>query len=159
LRDTRSARARWSVRRTIVVALAMGLIGLVVGVAVYLTRERETDRSESERKNPDLATPPTKLLGLGYLPAVPNIALANQPGPFLAYAKRTNQEPTSLLEKAGLPKAVLDGFGVPLDQIDHVAGGSRFGTLILPSLTLVLVLRTPLADEDEFLRKLEATRA
>ncbi len=101
------------------------------------------------------ATPPAQLAGLGYLPAECNVVFAVQPGPLLAEADRTKQPPRDVLAQLGLPDqvlAALDGTGVPLAQIDHIAGGlylNNPGDTEL-RVALVLVLRAPLADEAAF---------
>jgi hypothetical protein len=105
------------------------------------------------------ATPPTQLVGLGYLPAECNVVFAVQPGPLLAYATRTNQEPRELLTRVGIPAqvlAALDQLGLTLPQIDHIAGGVGDKDL---RVAFVLVLKQPLADEDQFLKKLQAKPA
>jgi hypothetical protein len=49
--------------------------------------------------------------------------------------------------------------GLTLPQIDHLAGGTFIGDGSFdPRLTLALVLRQPLADEDAFLKKLKAKK-
>ncbi len=148
----------WSPGRLTALGLALGVLGFAVGFAVYSNRG---PKPKGEPQSPaSAATPPTQLVGLGYLPAECNVVFAVQPGPLLEYAARTNQEPRELLARAGLPAPVfgaLDSIGLSLSQIDHIAGG-----LFLPSgpedfrVALTLVLKQPLADEDEFLKKLKA---
>jgi hypothetical protein len=139
----------------------MGVVGLGVGLWVYYSRERPTP-PEGDAPPPTAATPPAQLAGLGYLPADTNIAFAVQPGPVLAYAARTNQDPGELITRAGFPPRVLGlvgELGLTLPQIDHLAGGTTLGDATFdPRLTLALVLRRPPADEDEFLQKLKAKK-
>jgi hypothetical protein len=102
------------------------------------------------------ATPGTELVGLGYLPADATIVFSLQPGPVLAYAERTKQDPRDLLIAAGLPRTAYDmvaHLGLAPRQIDHIAGGASVADL---RFTLVLVLRRPLDDEGEFLKRLKA---
>src|SRR5262245_48164937 len=112
---TRRDRARWSVQRAVAVALAMGLVGLLAGVGVYYARGgfRSNPAQEPELTPADVPTPATQLVGLGYLPADTGIAFALQPGPAIAYARRTNQDPRELITKAGIPRQMLEA----IDQL------------------------------------------
>ncbi len=106
------------------------------------------------------AKSPSQLSALGYLRADCNIVFAVQPGPLLAYAERTKQQPRDVLAQTGLPDAArntIEQLGVELAQIDHIAGGVTLGEgEDAFRLALVLVLKQPLANEDEFLTKLKA---
>ncbi len=110
----------------------MGLAGLAVGLWVYHNRDETPPHGEP---GPPLrpaheTTPATELQGLGYLPADTNIAFAVQPGPFLAYATRTKQDPREVMVRAGLPGKVFNTvmeLGLTLPQIDHIAGGTYLG--------------------------------
>lgn len=156
------ARAQWSVKRTVLVALGMGAIGLVVGIVGYSLRGDPQPKPQPEPAPIATAIPASQLAGLGYLPADDNIVFAVQTGPILAYAERAKKDPRELIIQAGVPDKVYDGFtslGLSLAQIEHVAGGTYFGDAAWSvRLTLVLVLRTPLANEDDFLRKLKAKK-
>ncbi|QJW96047.1 zinc ribbon domain-containing protein [Frigoriglobus tundricola] len=171
--ETRSPRRRvgmWSIRRTALVALALGGIGFVIGLTAYYSPKAKPN-GDPPGQPPAVSntTPPAQLAGLGYLPADYNVVFAVQPGPLLTYAARTHQEPRDLLTRAGVPAqalaalaalAALDSIGLTLPQIDHVAGGALLGNegdgL---RIAFVLVLKQPLADEDEFLKKLKAKPA
>jgi hypothetical protein len=155
----RRAAGRWSVRRAVAVALAMGLVGLLAGLGVYYSRDfRSKPQPEPELPPSLAATPPARLAGLGFLPADAGIVFALQPGPALAYAERTKQDPRQLFTKAGLPRQMFDAvanLGLTLPQIDHLAGAASAAEL---RFTFVLVLRRPLADEDETLKRIKAVR-
>jgi hypothetical protein len=154
----RRDRARWSVQRTVAVALAMGLVGLLAGLGMYFVRENRRQQSHAEQAASFEATPPSQLVGLGYLPTDASIVFVVQPAPALGYATRSHQEPSDFLTRAGLPRQVLDvlaGTGLPLEQIDHIAGAVNVDGL---RLSLVLVTRRPL-DEAQFLKRLRATRS
>jgi hypothetical protein len=137
----------------------MGVVGLGAGLWVYYSRGDTKPKEDSPPTPVREAKSASQLEGLGYLPADTNIAFALQPGPFLAYATRTNQDPGELLIRAGLPGKVLgtlSDLGLTLPQIDHVAGGTFVGNNAVEfRLTLVLVLHRPQPDEDEFLRRLK----
>jgi hypothetical protein len=155
----RPAPSGLSVRKAVLVAVALGVVGFAVGLVVYNTREPKP-HPEPPPPPEITATPPAQLVGLGYLPAECNVVFAVQPGPLLEYAARTKQEPRALLTQAGVPDQVLsalDSIGPSLPQIDHIAGG-----VYLPDpgdsemrVALVLVLKQPLANEEEFLKKLK----
>lgn len=152
-------KAGLSPLRAVLVALTLGLIGLAAGFAVYYTREKP--KPAPPEPPPELITiSPAQLSGLGYLPAECNVLFAAQPGPILAYASRTHQDPRELLTRTGVPPqalAALDQIGLTLPQIDHIAGGVFIGDEGEElRLALVLVLKQPLANEDEFLNKLKA---
>ncbi len=106
---------------------------------------------------------PLELSGLAYLPGDCNLVLAVQPGPVLEYATRTNQEAKGLLVRAGVPVGVflfLDKAGVPLAHIDHVLAGTVIGDSEQElRIAIVLVLRGPPADEEQFLEALDARRS
>ena len=104
LSSSRRARGLWSVQRTVAVALAMGLVGLLAGLGVYYANGGFKSKPVPEPESLPLiaATPATQLIGLGYLPADTNIAFAVQPGPALAYAERVKQDSRELFTKAGI---------------------------------------------------------
>lgn len=162
----RRQRGQWSVVRATAVALSMGLIGLTIGLGVYAYNGGFRPRGSppgSDSGPSALATPPSQLSGLGFLPANCNVVFALQPGPILVYADRTHQDPSDLLSKVGVPVSVLatlDRIGVPLAQVDHIAGGVYVPDADLTELrvALALVLRGPLADESKFLKQLKARR-
>lgn len=159
-RPARGAAGRWSIQRAVAVALAMGLAGLLAGLGVYYFQGGLRPKPPPESEPPPLltATPPTQLIGLGYLPADATIVFALQPGPVLAHAERMKQDPRELLISAGLPRQAYDAvthLGLSPRQIDHIAGGTSVAEL---RFTFVLVLRRPLDNEDEFLKRLRAKK-
>ncbi|MDB5311642.1 MAG: hypothetical protein JWO38_5844 [Gemmataceae bacterium] len=164
LSTRRSQRARRSVARAVGIGLAMGLVGIGIGLAVVYVRGGFRHPAPEPEPGPSAtATPPTELRGLGYLPPGSNIVVAVQPGPVLAYAARTNQDPRELLIKAGVPASVLatlDRLGITLPQVDHIVAGALIPDADLREfrLSVALVLRHPLADEDRFLDQLKAHR-
>jgi hypothetical protein len=143
------------------VAGAVAVVAVVV-VLVLNRGGKKPDENPGPQRPAHVATPPTELRGLAYLPADTNIVFAAQPGPFAAYAKRTGQDAGELVAKAGLPRSILNvatDLGLSLEQIDHVAGGTTIGDGDFNArLTLALVLREPPADEDDFLKRLKAKR-
>ncbi len=155
------ARAQWSVKRAAIVAIGMGLVGLIIGVVSYYNRGVQPT-PQVETSSPTAAIPADQLIGLGYLPADTNIAFAVQFGPVVAYAERIKKDPRELLVQAGIPAKVYDSFtslGLTLAQIDHIAGGSSLGDVTFSlRLSLVVVLRGPLTDENEFIHKLKAKK-
>jgi hypothetical protein len=141
-------------------AIALVLVGLGAGLLYFRGSLRRPEPVEPPRVG---ALPPLELRGLGYLPPDCNLAFAVQPGPLLAYAERNNQDPRTVLTQAGVPPVVLatlDRLGLPLADIDHVAGGITVPDADLSELRLAfaLVLRQPL-DEVRFLEQLKAKRA
>lgn len=145
-------------RRWVVPTIVFALLG--VGTAVITLLNTQKVRDDRRPPTPTV-TAPADLRGLAFLPPATNVAFAVQPGPILDYAGRTNQSPIELLTRAGVPSAVLGSLGsagVPLDAIDHVAGGVFVPDADLGELRLglALVLRQPLADEAKFLDALKA---
>jgi hypothetical protein len=145
-----------------VAALALGLLGVGVGLGVYYRLGGFGSKAEPRPEPPGAATAPAQLAALGYLPADCNVLFAVQPGPVLAYAQRTGQDPRELLTRSGVPVQVLgalDQLGLELTQIDHIAGGTSVGDVAFElRITLVLVLRAPPADEGDFLNRMKARR-
>jgi hypothetical protein len=154
----RRERAAWSVRRAVLVALAMGFVGLVAGLGVYYSRGPRPAPGGPDPPPSAGATPPAELVGVGYLPADSAVVFVLQPGPMLAYAERTGQDFRDLGARAGLPNAffdTLEKLDLAPRRIDHVAGGLSVAEA---RFTLVLVLRRPFDDEEAFLRGVKATR-
>lgn len=143
--------------RPLLIALAFVAAG--GGLLYFRGGFRQPDPVEPIRES---AVAPPELRGLGYLPPDSNIVFAVQPGPVLAYAERTTQDPRVLLTQAGVPPAVLatlDRLGIPLQDIDHVAAGAHVPDTDLSQLRLAvaLLLRRPL-EEGRFLDQLKAKR-
>jgi hypothetical protein len=141
----------------------VGLLGVVVGLVLLFNRDRTSPRAQLEPTTTTGAvTPAPQLVGVRYLPADANLIFAVQMGPILAYAQRTQQDPATLLQAAGLPTrflATLNQLNLNLEQIDHIVGGTALGDGAFEvRLTLVLVLRGLLPDDDAFLQKLKARR-
>jgi hypothetical protein len=136
----------------------MGLVGLIAGLGVYFARNgTRPPNASSDRRSLSAVTAPADLTGLRYLPADAGLAFILQPGPALAFAERTKQEPRDVLTRAGIPQQFLDALarlGLALEQIDHVAGAANVDGL---RLTVVIVLRQSL-DEEQFLKRLRASR-
>lgn len=157
--NTRNCAPRKSHRGLIAIVLGLGLVGLGIGMGRNLFRST-TPQVANESGPNATATSPVELAGLAHLPNDCNFVVAIQPGPLLAYAARTNQEPREMLLRAGLPAgafAVLDKAGIPLQQIDQIVLGVPVGDAAVEfRLTLVLILRHPLTDEEPFLRALDA---
>jgi len=108
------------------------------------------------------ATPAPRLEGLAYLPPDANIVFAVQPGPLLAHAARHGLDPDELLTRIGVPRPVITtvaSLGLTWPQIDHIVGSTHVGNEALElRLTLVLIVRQPLPDEDDFLHRLKARK-
>lgn len=147
--------------RPLLIALAF----VAVGAGLLYFRGKPKPHTPEPDAPPSAAvTPPLELRGLGYLPPECNAVFAVQAGPVLVYAERTKQDPRALLAQAGVPQpvfATLDRAGVPLRQIDHIAGGihvpdsNDFGAL---RAAFAVVLRRPLDDEERSLEQLKAKR-
>jgi hypothetical protein len=155
----RSHRGMWSVRRSMILALSMGLAGLLSGFgAYYYWGDFRAHPAEPDLPTTIAATPPTQLVGLGYLPFDTTIAFAFQPGPFLAFAEREHQDPRELFIRAGLPGMAYDtvtNLGLNFRNIDHIVAGTSVGEL---RLALVLILRRPIEAEADFIGKLKAKK-
>ena len=164
----RKARARRSLSRAVVLVLGMGLMGLIAGFAVYIVKGGFQPKPEPvlESQTTTAARPANQLIGLGYLPADTNIVFAVQPGPIAAYSAGANKDPREVLVQnlvqAGVPPKwfeSLPDLGISLQQIDHIAGGTYLGEgAVSVRLTVVLVLRKPIENEDDFLHKLKARK-
>jgi hypothetical protein len=105
---------------------------------------------------PPATKPPALLGGLRRLPASTNVAVALQPSALLQYAERKQQDPTQLLQQAGLPSTLFENLrkvGIPPEQVDHFVLGLAIGSEAIPSWSAVLVLRREIADEATFRRE------
>ncbi len=129
----------------------LGLLAVGIGLTIYF--------KGGFQKKEETKPASTQLAGLGYLPADSNIVFAVRLPPILAYAERTGQDPRALLAGAGVPAQVfgtIEQLGLTLQDIDHIAGSTSLGDGEFElRLTVVLVLQSPLADEDEFLQRLK----
>lgn len=157
--ETRNSKPKsgLSIPRAAFVALSLALIGVVTGYVVYYTRTKP-NLTQPDARNTANVLPPAQLAALGYLPAECNVVFAVQPGPVVAYAERTKQDPREVLKQTGLPRqflTALDQLGVTLLQVDHIASGLFIGDADL-RLAFVLVLKQPFTDEDDVLKRLNA---
>lgn len=150
-----------------VAAIGAAVALVLLGAGGWLAYRHTRDMPKSDPEPPTVApavvgtaTPPAQLTGLGYLPAECNVVFAVQPGPLVAYAERTQQDPREVLTRTGLPQPILtalDGLGLPLGAIDHIAGGAYIGNEGDElRVALALVLKHAPPDEEEFLKKLKA---
>jgi hypothetical protein len=153
-------------RRTLLwgVGLALGLGVAGLGIGLYVAKHLETAAPPPppESSPNAAATPPTELAGLGYLPADCNLVAAVQPGPMLAYSERRGLPAREFPSRAGVPPSVLlfvRNAGLQVAQIDHLVAGTMLadgaGEI---RLAIVLVLRRPPADEETFLRAMDAKK-
>ena len=153
------------VRQRLKQAFVVAFLIMVV-IAGFAFRKFRQEQKRTEIPSPVVlppathATPPLELRGLGYLPASSNLVFAVQPGPLLAYAERTKQDPVELLTKNRVPASMLGALanaGITLPMIDHIVGGFSIpDENEEPRICLVLVLRQPLPDEAVFLEQLKA---
>src|SRR5437868_1184384 len=76
-----------------------------------------------------------------------------------ATAAEPQPAPAKPAVRRSLTPFVVARLGLGVEQIDHIAGGTSLGDRDVEfRLTLVVVLRDPLADPDEFLDKIKAQR-
>jgi hypothetical protein len=157
------AREPNSKSRTLAVALTLAILAIGIGAGFLYYQNRSGPDSPPVDPLASV-TPPLSLSGLGFLPPDANLVLAIQPGPVVGYCERTGQDPRALLAQAGVPASVfatLERAGIRLEQIGHIALGARIpdeahiGHL---RLVVAIVLRSPLADEEAFLKAIEAKR-
>ncbi len=139
------------------------MVGLGIGFWVAREDAPLPDPGVSPAAKPRVsATPAPRLEGLAYLPPDANIVFAVQPGPVLAHAVRHGLDPDELLTRIGLPRPVIAtvaSLGLTWPQIDHIVGSTHVGNQALElRLTLVLALRQPLPDEDDFLNRMKARK-
>lgn len=135
--------------------IAVAGLLVLVGFGVGYVRNELRPRPDPEPDAPPsvVAVAPLDLSGLAYLPPDTRLIAGVQFGPILGYAARTNQDANQLLARDGFPVAMLANAGLTLQQIDHVVAGTNAREL---RFTLVLVLRRPPDDEEQFLRGFQA---
>lgn len=142
-----------------------GLAGLVLAVgllAVGLAVVRQSPAPQPPVTPPSagpVTWPPAAVPLLAHLPPDTGLAVAVQPGPLLAHAKRTDTDPQRLLAGLGVPDrafATLAGLGLSLDRIDLLAAGLAFpADNAIPRAVLGVRLTDPPGD---LLAKLKAER-
>lgn len=139
----RKTKAVWSVRRTFVVGVALGLLGLVVGFTWNLLTRVPKPPTTTE----DLvkSVMPGELGGLGYLPDDTDAVFAVHCASLIAEvdAKGWGQTPEALA-KLGLPESVLSYpeklTGLKLSDLHHLVVGVRWSQSFPPQI--VVILRT-----------------
>ncbi|HET6573914.1 MAG TPA: hypothetical protein VFG68_09960 [Fimbriiglobus sp.] len=150
-----------SLRSPALLGAALGLIILGVGLYAVYRRPggRPTDPTGPGAAKSTATVPPAALAGLAYLPAETTVAFAVQPGPLVAHAGRTQADPRAALAASGVPDrvlAALDRLGLKPEQIDHIVGGLTLTGNQPLKVVVVLVLREPLTDRSDFLKRLRA---
>ncbi len=147
-------------------ALAVVVIFVVIAgtVAKAILDERRKQKQLQPPPVPMATTrPPLQLRALNHLPPGTNLVVAIQPGPIVAFAERTNQDPVAMLTQNGIPASIFASLakaGITLRQIDHAAVG-----IYLPGkdeelrLGIAVAFRQPPTDEAAFLRQLQAKPA
>ena len=156
----RSSQAKSSSRVPAIAAVA-AILALAIGAGWYYFRDW-AGGNPAQSDPSTIAAAPTSLHGLAFVPTDANLLFALQPGPIIAYAERSGQDPRVLLSQAGFPPSLfvaLDRAGVPLQQIDHIAVGAHVpdsDDFARFRVAMALVLRTSLDDEDRFLEELQA---
>jgi len=146
-----------------VLVLAVVAVLAALGAVYWVLNTPFPQPADPPPPPPPIGTPvtPAKLRGLDYLPADANVVFAVQVSPVVEHAKRTGRDPFDVLTKAGVPAAALAALGqggVALPNIDHVAAGATIPDAGDLRLGVVLVLRSPVADEAKFLDALKAKR-
>ena len=135
------------------VALIGGLLAVVVlvGFVAYFVRgPAAPPPTRPLVRSPAATIPPPGVPGLGRLPLDATVVAVVQPGPVLAYAKRSGTDPAAILRNLKLPTDVLDRLaraGVPLDQIHAITTAIVLADDdAVPRVTAVLTLLDPPAD-------------
>ena len=143
-RARRQSSGVWSVRRTFAVGIALGILGLVVGVGYnLLTRSGKPPITVEDAVK---SIPPAELGGLGYLPDDVDAVFAVHCASLLAEVSARGwggspEEWTGL----GLPEGILNYpeklTGLKLTDIHHLVLGVRWSRRNLPP-EIVLIVRT-----------------
>src|SRR5262245_46636546 len=96
-------KCKWSLWRVAGIALGLGLLGFIVGLARYYNRGRKPKNEPQPEPANVHALPPAQLSGLGYLPAECNVVFVFQPGPILESATRTKEDPRDVFGQTSIP--------------------------------------------------------
>jgi hypothetical protein len=151
---------RHPIAKNVVLTVIAVLFGL--SAAIFTARLINVPPVVEEPRPVEPTGSPQNLEGMGFLPADSNIVFVLRPGAVQVYAAPTGRDARDLIVKAGVPPRVLDAitsFGFTLEQIEHVAGSTSVGNDAVEfRLTVAIVLRAPVTDEDEMLHKLKAKR-
>ncbi len=104
--------------------------------------------------------PPLGLRGLAHLPAGSDVVFAAQFVGVETAANEAKTTPRALLSQAGVPAdlfATLDHLGLPIEAVDHVAGGLQVGAdSPIPRGVVAILLRSAPADPAAVRVKLNA---
>lgn len=148
--------------------LTLAMLGVCLAAAVAAAGVYGLTRATPERPRPRLppipaatgVVPPLSVRGLAYLPAGSNVVFAAQFAGVETAANEAKSTPRDLLARAGVPAelfASLDQFGLPVEAIDHVAGGLQVGAESpIPRAVVAVVLRSAPADAAAVRAKLNA---
>lgn len=162
-REARLANGRRSVKRFVIVAVALAILGTLTGLGIrYLNRDKETPQPPSA--NGDTAKPvaPADMPGLAYLPAGTDSVVAVQFRPLLAALPEGQaKDPGKLLTAIGLPKEVgrfVEGLPIGIENVDQLVLGLnlRDGNF-LKQIILVVHAREPFSMA-ELATRLNATK-
>ena len=148
--------------------LPLALLGGCLATAVLAAFVYSLTRGSPERVRPQPVSvavapgvvPPLSLRGLAFLPAGSNVVFAAQFAGVETAAFDAKMTPRVLLTQAGVPAelfATLDQLKLPVEAIDHVAGGLQVGTESpIPRAVVAVVLRAAPSDPAAVRAKLNA---
>jgi len=142
-REARKALSSRSLKRTLLIAGSLGLLGIAVGLIVSQSRGPKPPAS-SGKDSSHAAVAPIDMPGLGYLPDKVDSVIAMQFRPLLeALPEGDIREPKNALIRLGIPEDVLGSveklLGMPLDNIDQLVIGLKLNEGLLSSQPVLVV--------------------
>ena len=157
----RQEKALRSIRRTLIVGISLGVLGLLVGLGWTFLRPRSRPEAPPTSPEPPRHLAPAEFTGLGYLPDGTDAVVALN---LTDLAEQRKGEGTadvrSALRRLGVPESAFGWFerttGLRLEEIDQIVVGLRFDQRVLPpQVTLVIHARKPF-DAETLLARMKA---
>lgn len=160
-RDARANRASRSVKLTVVIALSLGVLGLLTGFLINQYR----DQPKPPPAAPVLlagAVPPLEMPALNYLPDGTDSVIAVQLRPFLESLPATEGGSAhNALSRLGISEDLLAGIervvGMPLENIDQLAFGLKLSGGSLSSQPVLVVMTRQTFSAEEMAKQAKAT--
>jgi len=151
-RDAHSAGASRSVKRMLLIAGSLGVLGLIVGWVISSNREPLPPPPPAQ-PTVEAAVAPLAMPVLSYLPAGTDSVIALQLRAYIeSFPEGDDRNPRNALLQLGIPDELLGSveriLGLPLDQIDQFAVGGKLNAGLLASQPVIVVrTRTPFSME------------